>query len=103
MNPSKAMLTLCQRFLDQHKGEERSELLNQIIYDIKSRTEIGTPCPATANMLSRRICTLLTSAGKLDTVKEWYQEATQADLSKETLEEMASCCSSIYMSNKLTN
>ena len=103
MNSSKAMLTLCQRFLDQHQGEERADLLNQIVYDIKNRTEIDRPCPATADELNSRINSLLTSAGKLDTVQEWYQEISQDDLSSETLEEMASCCSPIYMTNNSTH
>jgi len=97
------MLTLCQRFLDQHQGEERTDLLNQIVYDIKSRTEMVKPCPATANELNRTINTLLASTGKLDTVQGWYQEISQADLSRETLEEMASCCSSIYLTKNITN
>ena len=103
MNSSKAMLTLCQKFLDQHQGEERVDLLGQIVYDIKCRTKLENPCPTTANELNGMINNLLTSTGKLDTVQEWYQEISQADLSKETLEDMASCCSPIYMSNNLTN
>ena len=103
MNPSKAMLTLCQKFLDQHHGKERTDLLNQIVYDIKSRTEMDRSCPTTADELNSRINALLTSAGKMDTVQEWYQEISQDDLSSETLEEMASCCSPIYMTNNSTH
>src|SRR5690349_9960591 len=93
MNSNKAMLALCQKFLDQHKGVERVDLLDQIVYDIKCRAEIDKPCPTTANELNSMINNLLTSTGKLDTVQGWYQEISQADLSKETLEDMASCCS----------
>ena len=96
MNSNQAMLNLCQKFLEQHQGKERTELLGQIVYDIKFRAEMDKQCPTTANELNSMINTLLTSAGKLDTVQEWYQEISQAELSKETLEEMASCCSSIY-------
>lgn len=69
MNPSKALLKLCKKFLDQHQGEERTGLLEQIVYDIKCRTEMVRTCPATAKELTRMTNTLLTSTGKLDTVK----------------------------------
>lgn len=86
MNPSQAMLTLCQKFLDQHQGEERYRLMDEIAYQINGQPGMPDPHPTTAKELEWKVDGLLDSADKSEKVQKWLQQMDQFDLDGETLE-----------------
>jgi len=89
MKPSPAMLTLCERFLDQHQGQERMYLLDQIAEQINNQPGWDAPYPKTTKELDRRIDGLLDSAGKFDRAVEILLQMDEFDLTGETLESLA--------------
>lgn len=93
MNPAEAMLTLCQRFLDQHQGRERSDLLNQIAEAINDQPGMDAPYPTTAAELKRKVYGLLEAASKDEAAKEMLLQMDEFDLNGETLEELAASLS----------
>ncbi|WP_136524656.1 hypothetical protein [Geomonas ferrireducens] len=93
MNPGKAMLTLCQRFLDQHQGPERADLLNQMAEMINDQPGMDTPYPTTARELKRRVDGLLETASKDEAAKEMLLRMDKFDLDGETLEGLAASLS----------
>ncbi len=93
MKPAEAMLTLCQRFLNQHQGAERADLLNQMAEMINGQPGMDAPLPTTARELKRKMDGLLDASGKYEAAKEMLLQMDEFDLNGETLEGLAASLS----------
>ena len=89
MNPAEAMFTLCERFLDQHQGQERVYELDQIAERINNQPGWDAPYPTTARALINKIYGLLDASGKHERLAWLLDGMDREDLDGETLEGMA--------------
>jgi hypothetical protein len=89
MNPSQALRTLCERFLEQHQEYLESDLDEIADRIMGSSIGMSAPYPKTAKALSSRIESLLEMSGKLDRVKRKFLAMDEEDLDGTTLEELA--------------
>lgn len=89
LNPGQAMLTLCERFLDQHQGQERMYLLDQIAEQINNQPGWDAPYPTGARDLASRTYDLLLSSGKKEQALQHLAQMSEFDMTGETLESLA--------------
>ena len=89
MNPSQAMLTLCQEFLDLYQADERYYQMDRLA-NLINGWELGmdAPYPATAKALDNRIYSMLSTIQQ-EKLQEMLQETDAECLSDMSLEEVA--------------